>query len=88
MRRIPGLGRRPATRPDPDPQGRRDLGRRDLGEPLPVQVRDLEITALVFGDRARRGGVFGIVVVIAAMMAAREIVGLLYRRALGERVTP
>jgi len=34
------------------------------------------------------GGVFGIVVVIAAMMAAREIVGLLYRRALGERVTP
>ena len=40
-------------------------------------------TALVFGDSVQLGGFFGIVVLILAMMAARQAMGLIYHRVLG-----
>jgi len=43
----------------------------------------IEATALVFGDSVQLGGFFGIVVLILAMMAARQAMGLIYHRVLG-----
>ncbi|MFN8519382.1 MAG: hypothetical protein U0667_08325 [Chloroflexota bacterium] len=40
----------------------------------------IEVTALVFGDRVALGGFFGIVVLILAMMGARQLLGWVYGR--------
>jgi hypothetical protein len=45
----------------------------------------IEVTAFVFGDRVQLGGFFGIVVLILAMIGARQALGLVYTRVLGPR---
>jgi hypothetical protein len=45
----------------------------------------IEVTAVVFGDSVQLGGFFGIVVLILAMLGARQAMGLIYHRVLGPR---
>jgi hypothetical protein len=48
----------------------------------------IEVTAIVFGNQVKLGGFIEVVALVIAMIAARRLMGLLYRRLAGVQPAP